>query len=101
MISIKFDQSNIVLRGGTAAEFDGHHVNDMHAWTDRHGRFVSCWKLSLRERISALVFGRVWLDYLAAPHPVGMTARLSVFPRLPWSERWSRVKELLNKKRLS
>lgn len=42
--------------------------------------FLSCWKLSFRDRISALVFGKVWLQVQAAPGehpPIGMECRNS------------------------
>jgi len=36
-------------------------VKDLPAFTD--GQFcVSCWKMSLREKLSALLFGRIWLS---------------------------------------
>lgn len=31
--------------------------------------FVSCWRLSWRERILALVGGRIWLNVLGNGHP--------------------------------
>jgi hypothetical protein len=39
-------------------------VEPLPIWTD--GEFcVSCWKMSFRERLSALLFGRVWLAVLS------------------------------------
>ena len=36
-------------------------IKDLPAFTD--GEFcISCWEMSLRERISVLLFGRIWLS---------------------------------------
>lgn len=36
----------------------------------RHGDgLLSCWRLSWRERLSALAFGTVWLNVLSDRHP--------------------------------
>jgi hypothetical protein len=42
----------------------GYNVSALPVWTDGH-QVVSCWKMSIRERISALIFGRVWLAVLS------------------------------------
>ncbi len=34
------------------------------------GHVISCWKLSLRERIKVLFFGRIWLDLLSFNKPL-------------------------------
>ena len=39
-------------------------VSPLPIWTDGE-RCVSCWKMSWRERLSALFFGRVWLALLS------------------------------------
>ena len=39
-------------------------------------RVISCWKMSLAERLKALLFGKVWLDVLAPGyeiHPCALT----------------------------
>ena len=33
------------------------------------GLFISCWRLSLRERLGALVFGTLWLQVRGTSHP--------------------------------
>lgn len=38
-------------------------IDPLPVWTDGE-QCVSCWQMSLRERISALLFGRVWLAVL-------------------------------------
>ena len=39
-------------------------VRSLPVWTDGE-QCVSCWKMSLKERLSALFFGRVWLALLS------------------------------------
>ncbi len=53
MKPIKFKESNVMLTGkgeikNLPAYRDGEHI-------------MSCWKMSLKEKLSALLFGRVWL----------------------------------------
>ena len=53
MKPIKFKESNITLTGQG-------EINPLPAFRDgRH--IISCWKMSLKEKLSALLFGRVWL----------------------------------------
>lgn len=44
---------------------------------------ISCWRMSWRERLSALLFGRVWLHVLSGSNqpPVALTAGRSLFDR--------------------
>lgn len=43
---------------------------------------VSHWKMTWRERFSALFFGRVWhYAWCARPAPVGIMVRKSIFPK--------------------
>lgn len=39
-------------------------IDSLPVWSDGE-QCVSCWQMSLRERLSALVFGRVWLSLLS------------------------------------
>jgi len=39
-------------------------VSPLSVWTDGE-QCVSCWAMSFRERLSALLFGRVWLALLS------------------------------------
>jgi len=39
-------------------------IDPLPIWTDGE-QCVSCWRMSWRERLSALVFGRVWLAILS------------------------------------
>ncbi len=53
MKPIKFKQSNITLIGSGK-------IKDLPAYRNKD-YIVSCWRMGLRERLSALLFGRVWL----------------------------------------
>ena len=60
----KFDYSNKTLQpsGKTYSE-NVTGVEPLHIWTDGE-QCVSCWRLSWRERLSAVIFGRVWIAAL-------------------------------------
>ena len=40
------------------------NIGPLHVWTDGQ-ECVSCWKMSWKERISALLFGKVWICILS------------------------------------
>lgn len=53
MKAIEFKQSNITLVGkGKIKDLPAYRGDDY---------IVSCWKMSLKEKLSALLFGKVWL----------------------------------------
>ena len=53
MKPIKFKESNVTLTG------EGE-IKNLPAF--RNGEHImSCWKMNLKEKISALIFGKVWL----------------------------------------
>ena len=53
MKPIKFKQGNVTLTGKGG-------IKDLPAFRD--GEYIiSCWKMSLKEKLSALLFGTVWL----------------------------------------
>jgi len=41
-----------------------HEVVGLPIWTNGE-QVVSCWKMSMRERIAALIYGRAWLVVLS------------------------------------
>lgn len=55
----------LVVPQPSGAKYSGSvsEVVPLPVWTDGE-QTVSCWKLSLRERFLALVFGRVWVSML-------------------------------------
>lgn len=80
MTPIKFEQANGNLgapvgwdkgRHGECGSLPIYHAGD---------QYVSCWRLSWRERLAALFIGRVWLRVVSIGHPpVALHAKRSVF----------------------
>lgn len=70
MKPIKFDQCNGTLSGGPSAQFKtAEAVGDLAVYRNE-SEIISCWRPSLRERISILFRARVWLRVSSATtHP--------------------------------
>jgi hypothetical protein len=66
MEPVKFKESNRQLDppGRTEYSLDIGDIKPLHAWTDG-SQCISCWRPTWRERLSILVFGRVWLGVLS------------------------------------
>ena len=65
MRPVQFKGSNKRLKpSGTQYSRNVTGVEPLHVWTDSE-QCVSRWKMSLRERVSALLFGRVWVALLS------------------------------------
>lgn len=68
MKPIKFKKANIELKkpeNMTKEECES-------LWVFRKARgntSISCWKLSLKDRLNALLFGKVWLGVKGCMHP--------------------------------
>ena len=60
MKPIRFEDANVNLVG--------YDVEDLPAYFDGK-MFITRWHTSLRERLSILLFGNVWLGLLSAIHP--------------------------------
>jgi len=75
MKPIQFKYFNKVLR----AEPD-KNIGALPVWTDGW-QCVSCWKPSWRERLSILLFGRVWLAIMfgSTQPPAALAARRDYF----------------------
>ena len=58
MKPIKFEESNTLFKG--YIQTNGEAVADLHVFA-HEGELLSCWKMSFKERLLALVFGRAWL----------------------------------------
>lgn len=58
MIPMKFEEANRCLT--KPADMTDEECGSLWVYSDGHD-CVSCWKLTFRERISVLLFGRVWL----------------------------------------
>ena len=77
MKAIEFNQSTKVSKG----------VNgnvDLHYWSDGT-QCVSCWQPTLKERLSILVNGKVWLGVKSGrTQPPIFVSGQSVFNKLKW-----------------
>jgi hypothetical protein len=74
-----FEQANAVL--GAPANTNGRNVEGLAVYTDGE-QCISCWKLSWRERLSALFFGKAWLYVLGGrtQPPISIEVRHTIFP---------------------
>ena len=67
---VDFTESNFIWKGYPTAE-EHPDVDDLPSWRSEHGSHtVSCWKLSLIERLLVLVTGRVWLHVMGTQPPM-------------------------------
>lgn len=83
MEPIKFPESNATLVGGNS-DLYGRHVENLPVF-QAHGQTVSCWRLTWRERLSVLFFGKVWLFAMGKTHPpIWLEGRKSAFDH-PWT----------------
>jgi len=68
MRPVSFPQENTTLTGGPV-EVYGAQVDPLPVFKNGT-EIVSCWRPSLRERLSILIFGRVWLNIMGGQtHP--------------------------------
>ena len=64
MTPSQFKHANKTLQpSGKEYSENVNSVQPLPVWTDGE-QCVSCWQMSWRERLSALIFGRVWLAVL-------------------------------------
>lgn len=65
MEPVEFEYANWTLRpSGQRYSDNVIGVGPLPVWTDGE-QCVSCWRMSLKERLAALLFGRVWLALLS------------------------------------
>lgn len=79
MIPTNFDLANSLMRGGPASKYGtSSDVMDLPAWKPPASAVVagveapatiSCWRPTWRERLSILIFGRVWLNLATMKMP--------------------------------
>lgn len=61
----KFDLANKTLNpSGAQYSENVVGVESLHVWSDGE-QAVSCWRMTWRERLSAMIYGRVWVAVLA------------------------------------
>lgn len=81
MKPIDFPEVNVVLNPPRDAVYDDNvkGIEPLRAWGDGW-QITSCWRPTLRERLSILLFGRVWLTVLGNAHPpVALTGSRTYF----------------------
>ncbi len=61
MKPIDFREANKTL--GKSIDTNDYGIRPLRVYTDGR-QCISCWRMSLKERLSALLFGRVWVDML-------------------------------------
>ena len=91
MRPVDFPEANCTF---TAPEGMEDEVYPLRAWADGQ-QVIELWRPSWRERISILVFGRVWLSLLAThPQPAAVEGVRKMFKTIPAdqqvSEDWTR-----------
>ena len=65
MKPIEFELSNTTLQpSGKLYSKNVTGVEPLPIWTDGE-QCVSCWRMTWRERLSALIFGRTWIAILS------------------------------------
>lgn len=76
MEPIKFKQSNITLRAPKGQE---KSCGSLPVYRD-DDQIISCWQLSFKERLRALLIGRIWLGIQGSnTAPVWLCCRKTVF----------------------
>ena len=59
-----FPDTNLVLTAPQGMD----NCGELHVQCHGDG-MLSCWKMGWRERLSALIFGRIWLNLYTREHP--------------------------------
>lgn len=81
MKPLEFPEQTYVLKANpNQMEIDGTPVGDLGVYTDGE-QTISCWRMTWRERLSALFYGRVWLyvHFGINQPPVALSATKTVF----------------------
>ena len=78
MKPIKFKEANKNLL--KPENMTDEECSSLWVYTDGE-QCISCWKLSFKQRLSALIFGRVWLSVLSGQTqpPVWVDCKKTVF----------------------
>jgi hypothetical protein len=80
MTPIHFPEANVDMKGDHL-EISGEKVGNLPVYSGQD-QFVSCWKMSWRERVHALLHGTCWLQlYTDQFPPVSLTAGATIFTK--------------------
>lgn len=74
------NQTKVLQPNSNQKEIDGKQVGTLPIFTDGD-QVISCWRLSFRERIKALWFGKIWLGIYSGQTqpPVWLSCDENVF----------------------
>lgn len=82
MNPIDFEYRNAILTPAYEGKYSGDVIEivSLPVWTNNE-QCISCWKPSLRERLSILFFGKVWVAVLSggSQPPVAATGKRKYF----------------------
>ena len=79
MECVGFKEANITLKGDHITDHYGQRVRNIKAFRD-DDEMITKWRMSFRERLSALLFGTVWLRVLGkVPPPVALSVKKNIF----------------------
>lgn len=79
MIATDFSEANGDLVGNHLTDHLGREVYDMRVHRTEH-ETISRWRLGWRERVSAFLFGNVWVRVIGhAVPPMALEARKTIF----------------------
>jgi len=91
MKPVKFKHQNIEF----AKDQDEHNTLPALRLDTPQGEVISCWKMSLKERIKILFFGRVWLSLMSFNKPLTPSYmsvnRQDVYSHPDDSVRWQKL----------
>lgn len=81
MEGVNFKEAVITVRGDHLTDHYGQKVGNLRAYRDGV-EVITKWRMSWRERLSALFFGAVWLRFLGQTiPPVALVAERNIFRR--------------------
>ncbi len=80
MKPIKFPQVNKTLLDNGYRSGMCKDISSLPIWTNDE-MCTSLWKMTWKERISALIFGRIWVDIISGSNqpPIALSVRRDVF----------------------
>lgn len=78
MKPIKFSDSNRTLL--KPSDMSDEECSSLDVYTDDK-KCISCWKMSWRERLSCLLFGKIWVYVLSGDNqpPISLVCQKDIF----------------------
>ena len=81
MEGISFPEQTLTL--GRPPSMSEEECGPLPVYLTAEGQVISCWRMTLRERFSALIFGKVWLWVWSGKTqpPVALEVKRTVFKK--------------------